>query len=180
MKMRNGIITLSLFVVLSSGHAETDSKGTPYVDGTKSFLKIKNANRQAEAWAMCVASYKVMAVILSQSAPARSQQLKELSNGAKVAILMSQVTDGLSTDMAPGKFNSLWKMAQLSSIELPKTRITMLAAELESANKKGKEAFLNNLSATVAVCAKNLPAQQMYIDTWRELAKSGLLKLPDN
>jgi hypothetical protein len=60
------------------------------------------------------------------------------------------------------------------------TQRTWLAAEAEaSTGKQNAKAFLDNLSATISVCGENLEGQQLYIDTWRELVKSGLLKLPN-
>jgi hypothetical protein len=165
-------------VALSVCDANANEKISPYVDGSKSFLEIKDVNRQAEAWAMCAATYDVMAEILSESQPARSQQLKELANGAEVTVTMAIVSDGLTPDITQDRFNALWSMAQLSGTELPRTRRTMLAADEESsAGEKAKE-FFSNLSATMEICFKNLEGQQMYIDLWRELAKSGLLQMP--
>ena len=172
---------LALTLVITIGQISAEERGASYVDGSKYFLEIKNKNRQAEAWAMCSATYDAMAELLSEAQPARSQELKELANGAKIAVTMSLMSDCLNDpEITPERFNSLWKIAKLLGSELPKTRQTMLAAEAESAaGKKNAKIFIANLSATLAVCFKNLEGQQMYIDIWRELAKSGLLKLPD-
>lgn len=172
------LIYALVFITVNSAQAE--SKGTPFVDDSKSFLEIKDINRQAEAWAMCAATYDAMAELLSEEQPARSQQISELANGAEMAVIMSMVTDGIDTDITPERFNSLWKMAQVVGTELPKTRRTMLLAEMESSKTKEQAGiFLSNLSATFEVCVKNLSGQQMYIDSWRELGISGLLTLPN-
>ena len=165
-----------IFVVIlnSSSHLFAESNGKPYIDGSKSFLEIKDTNRQAEAWAMCAATYNVVAEILAKSSPAQSRKIKDLSNGAEMAVAMSQVINDLSEDITPEKFNAVWTMAKLSMTELPKTRVTFLLAEAESSSEKS--AFISNLNATLEVCIKNIEGQQMYIDTWRELAKSGLLQ----
>lgn len=165
---------LSLLSV-SQANAATDA--TPYLDVSNSFLEIKDVNRQAEAWAMCAATYDYMAGILSDTQPARSKQLSELANGAEVAVTMAIVSDGLDSEISQDRFNALWSMAKLSGTELPKTRFTMLAAEAE-ADTGNNAVFLKNLTATLEVCIRNLEGQQMYIDTWRELAKSGLLQIP--
>lgn len=152
--------------------------GASYVDD-KLFIEIKDVNRQAEAWAMCAATYEFMGEILSEAQPARSRQLKDLANGAEVAVTMSMVAGGLDAEITQERFDSLWTMAKLAGSELPQTRRTMLTAEAESSSSKEEaKVFFANLSATMNVCVKNLEGQQMYIDTWRELAKSGLLKLP--
>ena len=181
--MNTLIEKLAIFVIIFVGawtvcDANAAEKVAPYVDGSKSFLEIKDVNRQAEAWAMCAATYDVMAEILSKSQPARSQQLKELANGAEVTVTMAIVSDGLTPDISQERFNALWSMAKLAGTELPSTRRTMLAADAELSSGKEAEEFLGNLSATMEICFKNLEGQQMYIDLWRELAKSGLLQLP--
>lgn len=173
------IAVMFSLAVVTIGKVYAEVKNRSYVDGSKSFLEIKDVNRQAEAWALCAATYDVMAEILSEAQPARSQQLRELANGAEVAVTMAIVMDGLDSEISKERFNALWAMAKLAGKELPRTRQTMLAAEAESYQNKGAEVFLGNLSATIEVCFKNLEGQQMYIDTWREMAKSGLLQLPE-
>ncbi len=173
-------IAISLSSTTSTNVVAADkANGTPYVDSNKPFLEIKDVNRQAEAWAMCAATYDVIAEILIDTQPARSQYLKNLANGAEIAAGMSVVVDGIVPDITQERFNSLWEVAKLTMTELPKTSQTMLLADSEStSNKAAAEAYFANLNATMNVCFKNLEAQQMYIDAWRELAKSGLLKLP--
>jgi hypothetical protein len=60
---------------------------------------------------------------------------------------------------------------------LPDSQYTALMADLE---RLDADKFSANVLATQTVCLDNLPRQQMYIDLWRELAKSGLLVLPEN
>ena len=174
---RNALATIvfSLFA-FSLAYA---SESLSYVDGTKPFVVIKDVNRQAEAWAACSASYEIMSAILA-SQPARSQQMKELSNGAGVAVTMTLVTDALDTNISPERFNALWSYAKLAGKEWPKTQRTAILADAEALGAEGSERFAEKLVATIEVCTNNLDAQQMYIDSWRELAKSGLLKLPED
>ena len=85
---------LKVWVILAllsvaAGNVNAEESGTSYVDVTKSFLEIKDINRQAEVWAMCAATYDTMAEFLSEAQPARSKQLKQLANGADVAVIMS-------------------------------------------------------------------------------------------
>lgn len=175
-------LTISALValsVLAIGPAKTVEGATPYVDGSKPFIAIEDVNRQAEAWAMCAATYDFAAKIFAEEQPARSQQLNELGNGAEVAVTMAVFSGGLDPEISQERFNALWSVAKLSGTEIPKTRMTILAAEEESyAGNNNKVVFLENISATIEVCLKNLEGQQMLIDTWRELAKSGLLQVP--
>jgi hypothetical protein len=177
--MENLAIVTILFVgALTIGEATATESFTPYVDGSKSFLEIKDVNRQAEAWAMCAATYDVMAQILSEFQPARAQQLRDLAKGAKVTAIMTIASDGLVPDITQERFNALWAMAKLAGTELSSTKRTMLAADAESSTGNEAEVFIGNLSATMEICFKNLKGQQMYIASWQELTKSGKLQLP--
>jgi len=175
--MKIGLVAIFLLALPIQLVADNYS-GKSYVDATKSFLDIKDPHRQAEAWAMCAASYDVMAEILTSTAPARAKQLADLANGAELAVIISMIANKLDKDMSPEKFNSLWSFSKISGAELPKTRRTILLAKFESDKSEGAVVFVADVSKTVEVCAANLEAQQTYIDIWRELATSGLLQMP--
>jgi len=175
--MKKGLMII-LLLVFSVQLVAENYIGKSYVDATKGFLEIKDPNRQAEAWAMCAASYDVMAEILTSTAPARSKQLADLANGAELAVMISMVANKLDKDLTPEKFNNLWGFSKISGAELPKTRRNVLLADFESDNSEGSVVFVADLSKTVEVCASNLEDQQTYIDIWRELATSGLLQMP--
>lgn len=179
MNKKNSWLYVSALLLISIESASASGPGVSYVDGTKRFVEIADVNRQAEAWALCAATYDFLAETLSEIKPAQSKQFSEVANGAEAAIIMAIIMNGLDPEISPERFNALLAMAKLSGTELPKTRKTMLDAELESTSKNEESKFIANLSATAEVCMKNLPDQQNYIDLWRELAKSGLLKLPD-
>ncbi len=157
--------------------------GEPYVDGSKSFLEIKDPNRQAEAWAMCAAAYDFAAELTADSKPAHSQKLSEMANGAKLAITMSIVSEGLreaaNSDNIRERFSALWNMGKLAGESLPEISRTQLEVELESTPDGDVSIFLLNLFDTVDVCFRNAKAQQFYTDSWRDLYKSGMLKSPD-
>ena len=170
----NSFIFFIFFLVSFSVIANDDLS---YVDGSEPFILIKDINRQAEAWGTCSAAYEIMAQLL-ESTPAQAKKVKDLSNGASLAVVMSHVSDGLTSDITPEKFNALWTYSKTLYDSIPETRRTMIFADAEALGNKGAELFANKISATVKVCINNLEGQQSYIDTWRELAKSGLLKLP--
>ncbi|AHJ00702.1 hypothetical protein VPUCM_2743 [Vibrio parahaemolyticus UCM-V493] len=56
----------------------------------------------------------------------------------------------------------------------------MIMAEGERTPANKKSEFMDKIANTMAVCQNNLNLQQAYIDMWRELAKSGLLKLSES
>ncbi len=178
--MRGKIIFLFLVLLSSSASVVRSSvQSKTYVDASKPLAQIIDVNRRAEAWAMCAATYELMSEILSKAQPSRSLQLSELANGAKVAVIMTVFIDGFDDNIAPERFNALWKTAILAGATLPKTRRTFLDAEAEIATGNKTSKFITTLSATTEVCIKNLPDQQMYIDAKNELMKSGLFKFPN-
>ena len=172
------IVIIFILAVLSIAAYAVDQNS--FVDGSKPFVEIKNVHRQAEAWAMCAAAYDATSEIFSESQPARAQQFSDLANGAELAVLISIVWDGLKPSLTPEGFDALWASAKITDGELPKTRRTILQASAENLTEEEAAIFYSKLGGTVKVCASNLGGQQKYIDTWRELAKSGLLKLPEN
>ncbi len=172
-KILLGAIAFSLFA-FTVGHA---SESLTYLDGSKPFIAIENVNRQAEAWAVCAATYEMISTML-ESQPARSKQMKEFSRGAKIAVAMTHVMDGMEPNMSPDRFNALWAYAKLAAQEWPITQRTFILADAEAMGAEEMERFGKKVLATVEICISNLDAQQMYIDSWRGFAKSGLLKLP--
>ena len=147
-----------------------------YVDTGTPFLEIEDANRQAETWAVCAASYDMMSTIMREGAPARAQQLSDLGNGAKLSAGMTLVTRDLDPDISIEKFKLLWADAQVAMTEWPQEKLNAILADAQRMGDEGAEAFGRKINATVVACINNLEAQQMYIASWQELVKSGLLQ----
>lgn len=176
MKIIKCVGLLSALMISSYSFASSDDS---YVDGSKPFLSIKDVNRQAEAWGTCSANYDVMAMLLAESNPAQEKQYKDLGNGASMAVVMVHVSDGLVPDITPERFNSLWNYSKTLAYSIPETKRTMILADAETLGDKGTEKFITKVAKTTKVCMANLEGQQTYIDAWRELAKSGLLSMPN-
>lgn len=176
MKIIKYIWFLSAVMISSYSFANSDSS---YVDGSKPFVSIKDVNRQAEAWGTCSANYDVMAMLLAESNPAQAKQYRDLGNGASLAVVMVHVSDGLVSDISPERFNSLWNYSKTLADSIPETKRTMILADAEILGEKGTEKFITKVATTTKVCVANLEGQQKYIDAWRELAKSGLLSMPN-
>ena len=172
--MKKIMVVAALLLGFSS---EILAEGKSYVDGSVKIIDTKNSHREAQSWSMCAAAYDLMAEIVQESAPARAKQLGDLANGAELAAIISMVAKEINEDMTPEKFESVWNFSKLSGGEMPKTMRTTLLADLEADISEGKSVFLDSLGKTVVVCAGNLKDQQTYIDIWRDLAKSGLLKI---
>ena len=151
-----------------------------YVDGSIPFVEIKDVDRQAETWAVCAASYDLMSTIMEPKAPDRAKQIADLGNGARVALGMSLVINDLQPDISQEQFNTLWEEPSLAMTELPQNQLYSILADAEKLGTEGAEAFGKKINATVVICINNLRGQQMYIDTWSQLAESGLLQIPQN
>jgi hypothetical protein len=149
-----------------------------YVDGSKPFIAITDVNRQGEAWAMCSASYDLMAELF-ESKPAISQRMKEWANGAQVATGMALVMGADITDMTTERFKATWAYSKVAMGEWPKTARTTILFDAEILGAEGQEEFVDKLTATSKICIDNLEAQQVYIDTFREFMKSGMFVLPE-
>ena len=174
MKKYIAILLLMLSILLVGSPAYADA----YVDGSKPFIAIKDVNRQGEAWAMCSASYDLMANIF-ESKPATSQRMKEWANGAQLSISMTLlVGEGLG-EMTPEQFYATWAYSKVAMEEWPKAAHTTLMFNAEMLGEEGTEEFVVNLSETVKICIENLEGQQIYIDTFREFMKSGMFELPE-
>ena len=168
-------IAILLLVFSSSAFAEA------YVDGSKPFTAIQDANQEADAWASCSASFEVTAEVLAEfSQPAQSKQMQELAYGAELAVGVSLVVNELSTDITPERFNAIWAFSKMAMDAWPASKRTAIMADAERLGKDGFEEFMSRVGETNKICISNLETQQMYIDIWRDLYKSGLLVTPDS
>jgi hypothetical protein len=102
--------------------------------------------------------------------------MKELGNGASLSVTMAILAKDLKEDISPTKFKALLSFAQLAGTEWPKSHMTSIAADAERYEEKNIGMFFNKLQTTIDICIKNLDGQQVYVDMWRELAKSGLVQ----
>ncbi len=178
MKMKTNKYIAIVFSLFAFSLANASENST-YVDGSKPFIEIKDVNRQGEAWAICAASYDIIAEIF-KSQPAQSKQFSEFANGAELAVGMTLVLEAFDSEISPERFNSLWRYSRLAMKEWPTVQLTAILADAERLGAEGYEGFVDKVAATVKICISNLESQQAYIDSWRVLAKSGLLKLPEN
>lgn len=112
-----------LSLLLFMGLAQTAFAGQrlSYVDGSEPFLLINDANRQGEAWGICAAAYEIMSALL-ESGSAQAQQYKNLSNGASLAVVMTHVSKGLSSDMSQDSFNALWNYSKTLADSVPEVQ----------------------------------------------------------
>jgi hypothetical protein len=170
----NIIKTLLVSASLLSSCFVSANEGTFLADDTD-FLKISDVNRQAESWATCAAAYDLVATFFPDE-PNNAQQYRDFANGAELAVVMSHVNEATDKDVTPAAFRAMWAYTKTLGDSLSSTRKTSILAEAEQADDESKQnAFYKKIGATVNVCTDNLKAQQYYIDSWRDLAKSGLL-----
>jgi hypothetical protein len=81
--------------------------------------------------------------------------------------------------MSQSEFNALWNFSKTLMQSIPEVQRTKILSDLESTTDKDGSIFFEKLKNTLEICIRNLDGQQFYIDSWRNLAKSGLLKIPD-
>jgi hypothetical protein len=166
------VLTLGLVLPISV-MAESDS----FITENEVFIAIENPNREAETWATCSAALDIFSVIIAKDAPAQAKQLHQLANGSAMAIAMSLIANELEEDVNPKQFPSLFKFAQSQIDSLVDVKSTMLISEFEMMKQNSQqEQFMTKLTKTIEICSSNRESQQMYVDMWRELAKSGILK----
>lgn len=173
-KTKARIISFAILLQAISTPAFADA----YVDTSLPFLEISDSNQQAEAWAVCAASYDIMSTIMEPQAPARAEQLSGLGDGAELAVAMALVINDLDPDIPLERFKALWAKAAAAMTELPQAQLTSILADAEKLGSEQSQEFGRKINATVVACISNLEAQRMYIASWRELVNSGLLKPP--
>lgn len=164
----------------STALAKNDPEGVSYLTSDGPIAAIVDANDEGRAWATCTAAYNIASHIMKgMDQPARAKQLSELANGASIAVAASLLLNGLTDNITPQRFNSLFTYSKVALNAWPETAMTNMVADAESLGSEGADVFYANIFATMSACMKNLDAQQAYVDAWRELAKSGLLKVPN-
>ncbi|MDT0603426.1 hypothetical protein [Thalassotalea castellviae] len=173
--MKIKLVLLIILMPLTSLCNAND--GESYHATNKKFLEIKDVNHQAQAWGICSAVFKITATFFPEQ-NAQARQLLDFARGAELAVIMTHVSDGLDKDISPERFSALWSFSKQLGDSIPEASLTGIQADMERLGKDGQEQFINKLSASMKICSDNLKAQQSYIELWRELAKSGLLKNP--
>lgn len=172
--MKSFMVILISFLFASFISASENNEGKSHIPHNQPFLLIDDVNRQAEAWATCVAVWQIMSDLFNES-KAQADEYSNLGNGAKIAIVMTFVSTVISEDKPnPNQFSSTWKLAKTLMDSMPEVQLTSIMADLDA---RGMDAWSMDFKLTLAQCMDNLETQQMYIDTWRSLAASGILDL---
>lgn len=171
------IIALTPNIFGTTAIANSTEKGASWIDSSVPILLIEDKHRQAEAWGLCSASWTLASELLSNDSPAKAQQFKETARGASMAAGMTYLVNGMKeSDYTPEKFQATWSFAQTAMQSIPESQLTMITAKIETSKDN---LWLHDHMATLKVCDSNMEGQQFYIDSWRDLATSGLLKFPD-
>jgi len=173
MQFRNIAIIIALLSNPVLSFADNKSGG-PFLPDARQFILIDDINREAEAWATCSAAWDIMATLEERNSTAQAEEFSNLSNGAKLAVGISLVADlAMADDVNKDRFNATWEFAKTAMESMPEVQTTSILANLE---RRGMESWMPDFLAAVTVCSENLESQQLYVDMWRGLATSGLLK----
>ena len=147
------------------------------------FALIADKHERARHFAVCAAIYEVAAVVHENlfDQPAQGKQMRELSNGAKVAVSMTFVAGmgDLDDDGFQERFNATWDFAKLMAETMPATVTTALEADMSKATDE--DSLMNVLKPifeTATICMNNVKYVEEMISLWRELAMSGILTTP--
>tara|TARA_Y100000991_G_scaffold214771_1_gene203302 strand:- start:746 stop:1321 length:576 start_codon:yes stop_codon:yes gene_type:complete len=155
--------------------ANPTGTGTSWVDESIPILSIGNKHRQAEAWGMCSAVNKIASETFGGDMPAMAKNYNDRANGAAIAAGMTYYVKGQNKNLyTPDQMQASWILSQNMAKSIPEVQLNAIMAQLETSDN---QTWMYNLTATLRTCDSNLDGQQFYIDFWRELAGSGLLKL---
>ena len=174
--MRTVLIILMVFALASTANAEQFV--SKYLS-SKPIILIKDKHAQAKAWATCAEIYDALGnfYAAANKAPETVKQLRNMANGAEVAVAMTFVSRMLAeSDISPStiRFNATWTMAKMAMKETPSAVQTTINAALE----RNGAAEMDEIIKAGGICTQNVEDQQTMINLWRELAASGLLKFP--
>ena len=171
------VIVLTSNIFGSTAIANSIDKGTSWIDDSVPIFLIEDKHRQAEAWGICSAAWTLASKLLSNDSPAKAQQFEDTARGASLAVGMTYVVNGMKEQgYTPDKFQATWSFAKTAMQSIPESQLTRILAKSETSKK---DLWLYNHMSTLKVCDSNMEGQQFYIDSWRDLATSGLLALPD-
>lgn len=166
-----------LALILLTSHVSAQSQADSYLPNITLFAEINDPAREAEAWAMCSTVYEFYSEIMSEGeTAATSELLHQQGNGAKFAILMLQMLN-LPEDATPEQFKAAYKYGQHMMETLPSQKQLQIKSDLELAKvqKTPITQVTERIKNTFQTCQNNLELQQLYIDAFRELAKSGMV-----
>jgi hypothetical protein len=99
-----------------------------YLSSDIQFIKIKDVNRQSEAWGVCSAFFKITASFLSEES-AQAKQLRDFSRGAGLAVIMTNFTEGLTDDISTERFSALWTFSKHLGNSIPEAQLTGILAD---------------------------------------------------
>ena len=168
------IIGITLLLCSPLASIAEDKEGKSFIFGAQSFILKENVNRQAEAWATCSAVWDIMVMMTTDDSKSKAEEYSNLSNGAKMAVAMSFVSELVKADdFDKERFNATWTFAKTALESMPEVQMTSMLASLEH---RGVDSWMPDFGATMKVCTDNLELQQAHVDSWKALATSGLLK----
>ena len=173
---------LSILLILLVPSRSQAAEGVSFISYQTPYLLINDPHRQAEVWATCHAAYEIVSVVIKNQSPAQSDQFHQMANGAKIAIMMTYVSDAIkdmddkNSNAFISRFNSALEYGKTASNSMPETKNTALMAIFEAGDEQQKTQWFADLRATINGCVENLEGQQVLIDLSRDLVTSGLFQ----
>ncbi len=127
--------------------------------GEDSFFRVANQHFQTDkklvtsAWATCVASAQLTGALLASEAPMQSQEYGQQANGAKVALMMTFLSDNLRDDGS--NLKQAFETATALSESMPKAQLVSMLSAMESNPDNGMAKHLE----TQKICNTNIVLQ---------------------
>lgn len=174
------ICLTALMVVIVVPLLAAAGSAASYLESHIRFADISNPRQQAEAWAVCAAAYDVMSIIMRESSPERSYQLRDLANGAQISIGMALLSPRIDAGTDAERFGELWAASESAMVDLPQQKLADILEEGETMGDERAQDFGKKINATVVTCIENLDTQRVYIESWQALAKQGLVAPPED
>ena len=148
---------------------------TPLSWGEASFFREANQHFQTDkklvtsAWATCVASAQLTGLLLASDAPMQSQEYGQQANGAKIALMMTFLSDNLRDDGS--NLKQAFETATDLSQGMPQAQLVSMFSTMERNPDDGMAKLLE----TQRICNTNkvLQYQQDLIEASRKF-RAGL------
>lgn len=153
-----------------------------FLDVETEFILIEDPDRQASQWATCSAVYSLTADLAEKEGLKHHAEFsRDASRGAAVAVLMTKITsflhsDAFSESEKVSQFDSRWSSAKSDMVNIPSATKNYLLMIFEGASEDEYSELGTRLAETTRICVENQKGQQAYIDIYREMVASGLLK----
>jgi len=172
-----GRLCLLLLAALLSGPGVADESGGSFIAGGTPIVELATADEQADAWAMCTFAYGWASSLAEKSGRDADYvaRLKNLGNGASVALLVTLLADRVSStpDITGEQFKAHMQESQAVRDEKYGKVVATLKPLLgPDKTESEKENVYKKLASTTNDCNGNIEAMQLYAGKYQAIQQS--------